>query len=345
MIEAFAPNGSDHSLHIGSLPRRARCRQDFADAHVSHLFSEVIAKDGITVTKQVARGLVKGERFSQLLSRPLRGRVGGHIEVQNATPVMGHYQKHVKNLETEGGYGEEVDGDQLLGMILQKGAPGLRRRLAAAHHVFADAALPDVDAEFEQLAVDAGCTPTGILPAHFADQISDLARNDRSSGLAAPHFPGPEQTKAGTMPGKDGLGLNDGQRGAPVAPQAGQTHPRQAVPGGQFGAPSCGPLQHADLVAQSQVLQLKGGAGTEDRGQSRKECRKKNEHRKRELRKKYNSPPFRLIGFFERHRPKTASMLRGSGLCDVTKSGLKRSPLSALAGATGRKLDSCITDT
>jgi hypothetical protein len=34
--------------------------------------------------------------------------------------------------------------------------------------------------------VDAGCTPTGILPAHLADQISDLAQNDGSSGLIAP---------------------------------------------------------------------------------------------------------------------------------------------------------------
>jgi hypothetical protein len=32
--------------------------------------------------------------------------------------------------------------------------------------------------------VDAGCTPSGVLPAHLADQISDLARNDRSSRLA-----------------------------------------------------------------------------------------------------------------------------------------------------------------
>jgi len=79
-----------------------------------------------------------------------------------------------------------------LGVIVQKCAPGLRRRPAAAHHVFAYAAFPDVDAQFEQLAVDAGCTPTGILPAHLADQVSHLARNDRSSGLAAPHLPGPE---------------------------------------------------------------------------------------------------------------------------------------------------------
>jgi len=66
--------------------------------------------------------------------------VGGHIEVQDTAPVMGQHQKHVKHLEAKGGHREEVDGDQLLGMILQKGAPGLRRRLAAAHHVFADTA-------------------------------------------------------------------------------------------------------------------------------------------------------------------------------------------------------------
>ena len=39
----------------------------------------------------------------------------------------------------------------------------------------ADTALPDVDAQFEQFAVDARCTPNGILPAHLANQISDFA--------------------------------------------------------------------------------------------------------------------------------------------------------------------------
>src|SRR5438552_15334130 len=78
MIEAFATNGSDHPLDIGSLPRRARCRQDFANAHVSHVFSEVIAKDRIAVAQEVARELGKGKCLAQLLSGPLRGRVGGH---------------------------------------------------------------------------------------------------------------------------------------------------------------------------------------------------------------------------------------------------------------------------
>jgi hypothetical protein len=77
LIEALATNGSNHSLDIGSLPRRARCRQNFADAQVSHLFSEVIAKDSIAVPQQVARELFKGKCLPQLLSGPRQGRVGG----------------------------------------------------------------------------------------------------------------------------------------------------------------------------------------------------------------------------------------------------------------------------
>ena len=71
MIEAFATNGSDHPLDIGSLPRRARCRQDFANAQVSHVFSEVIAKDRIAVAQEVARELGKGKCLAQLLSGPI----------------------------------------------------------------------------------------------------------------------------------------------------------------------------------------------------------------------------------------------------------------------------------
>jgi hypothetical protein len=70
---------------------------------------------------------------------------------------MGQHQKHVKDVEADRGHREEVDGDQLLGMILEKRVPRLRRRFAVAHHVFADAALTDVDAELEQLTVDPWC--------------------------------------------------------------------------------------------------------------------------------------------------------------------------------------------
>jgi hypothetical protein len=47
---------------------------------VSHLFSEVMAKDPLAVPQQVARKLVKGKSLPQWLPGPLRGWVGGHIE-------------------------------------------------------------------------------------------------------------------------------------------------------------------------------------------------------------------------------------------------------------------------
>jgi len=74
--------------------------------------------------------------------------------------------------------------------------------------------------------------PSGILPAHLADQISDLTRNDRSSRLAAPYLPGPEQSKAGAMPSYDRFWLDDGQRRSPIAPETGETDPQEAVAGG-----------------------------------------------------------------------------------------------------------------
>lgn len=87
---------------------------------VSHSFSEVIAKDPIPVPQQVTRELVKGKCLPQLLPRPFGGWVGGHIKVQNATPVMGQHQKHVKDAEADSGNFFEPDtnlGDANFGTI------------------------------------------------------------------------------------------------------------------------------------------------------------------------------------------------------------------------------------
>src|SRR5881409_1099925 len=82
-----------------------------------------LPKMALAIAQQVARELVEGKDLPQLLSRPLRGGMSGHIEVENATTVMGQDQKHVKNLETQGGHREEVDGDQLGEVIVQEGVP------------------------------------------------------------------------------------------------------------------------------------------------------------------------------------------------------------------------------
>src|SRR5260370_39583852 len=105
------------------------------------------------------------------------------------------------------------------------------------------------------------------------------------------------------MPGYDRFWLDDGQRRAPIAPEARQTDPQQAVARGQFWALSCRPVEHADLMAQSQVLEPEGSTRPEDRGPRCEECREKNEHR-RELCRKTNSHALKHFEIFERHRPR-----------------------------------------
>src|ERR1700747_561689 len=97
MVQALAPNRTNYALDVGPLPRGSRGAQHFLDAHVSHLSPEGIAENGIAVAQQVARQLIKGERFSQLLSRPFRRRMSRHIAVENASPVMSQHQKHIEN--------------------------------------------------------------------------------------------------------------------------------------------------------------------------------------------------------------------------------------------------------
>jgi hypothetical protein len=86
--------------------------------------------------------------------------------------------------------------------------------------------------------------------------------------------------RATPSPRRDTFASGDSNR-APVAPEAGQPNPHPAIRWGQLRAFSRGALQHADLVAPSQVLYLKHRARTEHERQSAKQRRKNNEHRRR----------------------------------------------------------------
>src|SRR5215469_16773044 len=71
MVQALPPNGTNHSLDVGSLPRGARRGQHFMDTHVSHLSSALIAEDSIAVAEEIAREMFEGKCLPQLLCRPL----------------------------------------------------------------------------------------------------------------------------------------------------------------------------------------------------------------------------------------------------------------------------------
>ena len=49
VIEALAAQGADDAFHVGTLPRRSRCRQNFLDSHGFYCSRELIAEDPVAV--------------------------------------------------------------------------------------------------------------------------------------------------------------------------------------------------------------------------------------------------------------------------------------------------------
>ena len=112
-----------------------------------------------------------------------------------------------------------------LDVILKESPPVLRRWLPPAYDVLAHAGLADIDAEFEQFAVDAGRAPERILAAHLPNQLADFFRHRWATGLAMTNFPGPEQPEALAVPANDGFRLDDDQGRSPIAPSFAQPSP------------------------------------------------------------------------------------------------------------------------
>jgi hypothetical protein len=69
---------------------------------------------------------------------------------------------------------EHVDRGDVAHVVLNEGTPARGRDFGAPGHVSANRGLADLDAEFEQLAVDAGRAPKPVGQAHLADQITDF---------------------------------------------------------------------------------------------------------------------------------------------------------------------------
>jgi len=98
-----------------------------------------------------------------------------HAEVQYAPTIMGQHQEHKEQAEGRRGDNEEVRGNQLMHVIPEEGLPGLGGRSTRTNQVLCHGGFTDIDAELEQFAMDARCTPTGIGQAHLSDEIANFA--------------------------------------------------------------------------------------------------------------------------------------------------------------------------
>jgi hypothetical protein len=104
---------------------------------------------------------------------------------------------------------KEINRRNPLGVIAKEGLPGLKWPILPGHHVDRNRGLGDIDAQFEQLAMDLGSSPERVLKTHSSDKVAHLFADSRSTPKRS-GLPSPISGKTHSMPTHNSLGPDDG---------------------------------------------------------------------------------------------------------------------------------------
>src|SRR5260370_36137105 len=159
MVDALESDRSDQPCGAAVLPRRAWGDGLVADAHGAQSVPDGSAIDAIPITDHVARRLSPRECFSDLACDPVRGRMGCDVDPDKVSARQPHDDQAVEQLKANGWGNEQVHGGDVRCVVTQEGGPALGRRSTSLDHVLRDAGLSDLEAELEQLAMNARRTP------------------------------------------------------------------------------------------------------------------------------------------------------------------------------------------
>src|ERR1035437_1954220 len=227
------------------------------NAEALHGVDHLRIEAGTAIKDQISGCRVVGKCFAQLLNDPGAGWMPGHVEVEDAPPVMRNDKKAIKNFEGERWYGEEVHRGYGLAMIIEECHPtlcrfGISRRLA---HPTQHSSLRNIEAKDFNFPVDARRTPSGVLGDHAEDEVAQSFADAFSShACPMPREPRPRQLEPRLVPANDGLRLDKDQCPLPSRPEPLQDHPEQLVASSKSRLWAL-PLQDAKLLPQRQVFQ------------------------------------------------------------------------------------------
>ena len=142
----------------------------------------------------------------------------GHVEVHDASAVVGEDEEAIQDPESSCRNAEEVASDGLGQVVAKKGDP-TRRACPAAPHVLLHGGLGDVVAQQRQLGLDALGTPKRIFAGHPLDEVNELPRDRRPASSPGSGLPLPEEFETLSMPAHDSSGLDQHEARSPVLPR------------------------------------------------------------------------------------------------------------------------------
>ena len=208
--------------------------------------------------------------------------VGWVVEaVEDAARADLQHHQHIHDAKRHGHRDDEVAGDDLAGVILQKRGPALIASVAGMAskpaQVLANGPGGDLNPQLdEKLVRDALLAPQRVLAMHPTNQIAQNSRNLRP---ADPRSYAPEESGEIALPADQSSGRDGDERGSPRE-DAGEK--RKGGPLRIGGAPWLGTALDVEreLSPEKQVLGPKGSRETQmkrgeanDRARKRIECR------------------------------------------------------------------------
>src|SRR5437870_3974062 len=154
VIEALTTYASNHPLGVRILPRASWSRPHFPNAHSLNSVLEVLPIDSISITNQITWGLILRKGFDDLLCRPRRRRMLGHIKVKDSAAFVRQNNEHKQHAQSGRRHGEEVDRHEVAYVIVEEGSPRLRRRGAPFRHQPGHCTFGNLDSQLEQFPMN-----------------------------------------------------------------------------------------------------------------------------------------------------------------------------------------------
>jgi len=194
----------------------------------------------------------------------------GDIEMDDPPATMSEDDENEEYTQACRGNREEIEGDEISDMVGEERPPSLGWRYAPLRHQPGHGALTEVDAELEELGMDAWGTPQGIRRGHTPDQSLDLRVDGRATSCRPARELGPVLAKAAPLPSQDSVRSHDHEGLLPPGPDSGQPDPEEAITSAE-GWPGHRSFQHGELLTQGQILEGQVAVAAQEEGEKPKQ--------------------------------------------------------------------------
>src|SRR5215831_2267743 len=126
-VEALAPQASAQPFTDGVGPGRPNRSSKNSHSAVRHFLIQLLGKDGVPVLDHKTIGMIARKCLAELLQRPFRSRMSGHVVVEDTTASDLHPHEYVQVSKSGCDHDEKVTGHDDLGMVVDEGQPALFR--------------------------------------------------------------------------------------------------------------------------------------------------------------------------------------------------------------------------